>query len=525
MRISRRNIAWTAFALVLVVAIVVLTQQRDVQSPAADVDQTVLPEAEAVPLGQADPPRRNAAVETPTWFARIREQVRNSSDPKCVRIVNDTTSFLEAEAGSGVKSGDKAPPEEWINTELAGLQGKAAGARDPELLLASVLLHESGYGDVASNQTMLLDLGTRAAASSSPLLAWHALRTCAEMGLSCPYAHLEQDLLDRQRNNAEAWALVATLRYQRRDIGGALAAMQAAAGASTSTWHWPETIELVERSVAAHTGVTFPDSAATAAGVAVLALPDESVLKMCREESASSRAWGEACLAFGTLRQEHNEGEISTAIAIAIRSAALTAMGDTEGAVESQEAQHRFDAERTAGGLELVVAGGGLQNALITGSRARFRAYLDLVRQSGVIEARRALLRQELPPIVQRAGLLEREEARECLAGLFLQPPVAGESRQARLDYRLQPGDELHITLTGPRRTTTLTRRVGADGTFSLTRGLSLRAAEVTTEQFQRELAAAISAGGEPPEVLVIPIPRRPGEELRSAFDAARSGQ
>lgn len=57
-----------------------------------------------------------------------------------------------------------------------------------------------------------------------------------------------------------------------------------------------------------------------------------------------------------------------------------------------------------------------------------------------------------------------------------------------------------------------LTRRIGPDGKVTLPRGLSMTAAGMTTEQFQRELTAAICSGSQPPEALVIPIPRRPRE-------------
>lgn len=462
----------------------------------------------------------------------IRERDRESSDARCVQVIDDATRFAENERSTGNSRQDRSSPEAWQLAELDALQRKAAGARDPEMLLAALLLPPRGDGNAhdAEKQTMLLDFGTGAVGSGSPLLAWHALRACAEAGDACPYAHLEQDLLDMQRQNAEAWGLVATLRYQRRDIAGALAAMQGAARASTSTWHWSETVELLERVVATHTAVTFPDSAVAAFGsAAAIAIPGLSDLNtMCRAESASSRAWGEACLAFGTLRQDHHDSELAQGVAYSVRRQALTDLGEREGAEEILTGYERFSTESLAGGSELVVAGARLADALISTRRENLLDYLKSVRQSGEIAARREFLRREVPSLLERAGLLGREGARECAAELFLEPRSVGETRQDLLEYRLQNGDELRFSLrdsrTGTRSSTYMARRVGPDGKIHLIRGISVAAASITTEQLQRDLAAAISTGTQPREVLVIPIPRRSGEELRSAFEAARSG-
>jgi hypothetical protein len=443
-----------------------------------------------------------------------------------VQIANDATEFAQSERRPGAAPEDPEAHNDWIIAELDKLQRAAASVRDPEMLLAALLLRapEDRKADDAATQTLLLEFGTRAANSGSAVLAWHALRACAEAGPSCPVAHLEQDLLDMQRDNAEAWALVATLRYQRGDVAGALAAMHGAASASTSTWHWPETIVLAERTIATHTPIPYPDSAGIALGAAASALPPSvsSLATMCRAESASNRAWGEACLAFGTLRQQHNESEAAKGLAYTIRSQALTALGETERAAEAQAAYERFSAERMAGGQELMVAGARLQAALIDTGRAKLHGFLGAVRQSGEAAARREFLRQEAPALLERAGLLGQEGARECVAELFLEARAVGETRRAVLEHRLQAGDELHISLRDRNRGSTLTRRIGPDGKLTLPRGLSLPAAGMTTEQFQRELAAAVSSAGPPPEALVIPISRRPREELRSEFDNAR---
>lgn len=529
MRTSRRTIAWLTI-LALVVAVIVITQQRGTDDLATDrVDNA------AVPLADTDIGQRVEPAATPAngrnrpaaWIALARDLSRDSSDANCVRLVNDATKFAARERSATAPAQDPESHNDWLLAELDKLQRNTVSFPDPELILAALLLRspDDRKAEDPSTQTTLLDFGTRAASSGSPVLAWHALRACAEAGQSCPFAHLEQDLLGMQRENAEAWALVATLRYQRGDVAGALAAMRGAANASASTWHWPETIILVERTVATYTPIPFPDSAGLAFGAGASSASPSSVsglATMCRVESASNRAWGEACLAFGRLRQEHNETEMGKGLAYAIRRQALTALGDVERAAEVEAEYERFTAERMAGGLELMQASNGLQAALVDTDRARLHAYLGAVRQFGETAGRREFLRQEAPALLESAGLLGREGARECAAELFLEARAVGETRQAIAEHRLQAGDELHISLRDNSRRTTLTRRVGLDGKVRLPRGLSIAAAGMTTEQFQRELAAVISNGNQPPEALVIPISRRPREELQLEFDNAR---
>lgn len=530
MRASRRTVAGIILGILL--AALIVTQRRGDDGPAADRDNnaTLAAEEAATPRG-ADPAfpagRRNPA---PAWAAISRELSRDSSDEACVQLVQEATAFAARERATP-EPRDTEAYEAMIMAEMARLHRTAADTREPEMLLAALLnwQYEDRKDADASRQAMLLAFGTQAASSSSPVLAWHALRVCADAGQSCPFAHLEQDLLELQRDNAEAWALVAATRYQRRDVAGALAALQGAAGAKTSTWHWPETIVLVERTLATHTSIAFPDSALVAFGAGAVATPPymAEFNTMCRVESAANRAWAEACLAVGELRQEHNETEMAQGLAYSTRRQALAALGEAERPAEIQAAYERFSAERMAGGQNLMMAGSGLQQALIETSRTRMHAYLGAVSEHGERRGRREFLRKEVPALLERAGLLGREGARECMAEIFLDPRAAGTTRQAVLEHRLQPGDELHMTLrdngTGTRRSTSFTRRIGPDGKFNLPGGLSIAAAGMTTEQFQRELAAAVSSGSQPPEALVIPIPRRPGEELRSEFENART--
>lgn len=527
MRVSRRIAAWLVlFAIAIGVVVMMVSRDGERQGTQGAEDAPLLIDDPGLP-GQAVSISTPADDVTAAWHSRSSELSRESSDARCVQLVSDAATFAETAQIPGAAAQDEESHNDWLIAEVDKLHRRAVSVRDPEMLLASLLLQQQEQRSAtdAAAQGALLEFGAQAARSGSAVLAWHALGACADAGQSCPFAHLEQSLLDLQRENAEAWALVALLKHQRGDVAGALAAMQGAARAKTATWHWPETIALVERTLAVHSPIAYPDRTglALAAGVRATPAAVTRISSMCRTESASSRAWAEACLAFGTVRQERNETEMGMGLAHGIRRQALTALGETELAAEAQARYERFSAERMAGGQELMVAAARLQAALINTDGAKLHAYLGAVRELGETAGRRQFFRQEAPALLDRAGLLGREAARECVAELFLEAKAAGETRQAILDYRLQPGDELHISLRGNNRGSTLTRRIGPDGKLMLGRGLSMTAAGMTTEQFQRELAAASSQGGQLPEALVIPIARRPPEELRTAFeDAAR---
>lgn len=514
MRASRPIIAWISI-LALVIAVIVIMQRRDGNTAAADPIESAQP---AIDVAQTPAPEPfvlpdNRSSRAP-WVAIARELARDSIDGNCVQLVMDAAAF----AGRGVPgtAEDQAARELWFLAELGTLERNAATSRDPEQMLASLLLSPPAgrrTGDPAA-QSALLEFGALAVRSGSPLLTWHALRLCADAGQSCPIVHLEKQLLDLQRDNAEAWALAATLRYARGDTAGALAAMQGAARATTSNWHWPETIALVERALAANTAMTFPDTVDAAFGVGATSSTLAGV-NICRAESGSNRAWAEACLAFGNLRRRHNETEAGQGIAYSTIRPALTALGDVEQLADTEVAYQILRVERMADGIELLSAGSELQLALIESDAARFHAWLGATRRFGETSGRREFFRQEVPALMERAGLLGRQGARQCVSRLTLEPRAVGTTRQAIAEHRLQASDELHVSVRDRNQTISLTRAVGPDGRFTLPRGQAIDAAGMTTEHFSRELAMALSGGSQPPEAIVIPIVRRPREELR----------
>lgn len=461
--------------------------------------------------------------------------------PLCVKTFRDAHAFAKTERNAAYPAqvwGDEVPQvfaselsDDQVLAELLVLQRRLAESRDPEVFLTAVLLHptETRLPKDPAARTMLLDLGVRATHSGSPLLAWHALRACVAAGQACPYEHLVPELFVTDWQNAEAWALMAMFKYGRGDMAGALAAIQGAARAPTSTWYWAQSATWMERSLAAETSMPYPERIATALTSAAAASPPTMVSTMCKVESARSRAWAEACLAFGTLRAERSDTRAARGLSYGLRQQALTALGDAAGAAEVVAERALFDAEYIGGVLAPV---GMLPADLYLASPARGRAYLGAVQQSGEDAGARMFLRQELPSLLQRAGLLEREWARECVAQLFA-PHTRIGTRAATAGHRIQVADQLLIiTRHSPLNTTA---QVRPDGTIRMplnsnTVAVDLHAQPIerefpaigkTTGELQREIATALIQRNKVPEVFVYLVALRSREDLRLEFDKA----
>lgn len=529
---ARRSFAGIAL-LGLVIALAVLQPWRD-DAPAEDLADGALPPVDDLgTIQQAALGGAAATNPTPSPASTSGGEASGT----CALILDDAAAFAETERNSANPPAAE-PSEDQFRAELENLSRNLAGSTDSELFLTAYLLDQmlDSWSNGPRDYTLLFELGLRASDSDSSFLAWHALRACVDAKEYCPFPHLEQGLLEVDRDNAEAWALVATLRYRRGDVAGALAAMQGAARASTSTWYWTETSAMIERALAAQTSLPYIYGGGAAFGYATTAMPNEASSPMCRAESETSRAWAEACLAFGTLRAEHNETDMARAIAHGIREQSLTALGDPESAAAAAEEYALYSAERIAGGLELSMSRNLLRNVLASTDPERFYAYLGAVREFGEMQGNRMFLRQELPQLLERAGLLERDGARECVAQFFDTPTAVGALSATFRDYPveeypLRVGDQLQLFVRGAGGLTT-SLRVGPDGAIALPNVRSsarlgvpaIAAVGKTTRQLRSEISAILSQRyPDSPsfEVFVTLVTARTPEELRNEFDDA----
>lgn len=421
MRAWRRVLAAAAIAGLLA-AVVGIHQRRgnEPDAPLADLQfsQPAGAGSAGTPVTATSP--RSQPVAAPATATG------DEVDDACLQLIDEAAAFATREKDTAHPVRDSDADYERLLAELASFQRILAGSGDPEQLVAAILLDlgESRTSQDRAVHTTLQKVGDRASRSGSPLLSWHALRVCVMAREHCPFAHIEQRLLEPLRQNAEAWAQVAMLRHRRGDIAGALSAMQGAARAPESTWYWTETIALVERLLAAGTSMPYPTRMNWAFGAYASALSMDPA-RMCNAESASSRDWAQACLAFGTLRAARNETMLARSLGLVIQERALSALGETEAAAQvAAERAHR-NSERTGAGIEVAIAESGLQEALLATDPVRLAGYLDAVRQHGEPAGMRVFLSKELPPLLERAGLKERDGSGACFARLLAPPPVS----------------------------------------------------------------------------------------------------
>jgi hypothetical protein len=526
----RRSRALLGAALLGLAIMLVVVLRNDDGPPAAEPERSTRHSIDDPGIG-----RQAARGAESAEAIGVAGEASDESLAKCTQTLNQAVEFATRERDAAAAGLTREYSEEEWHAEVAKIKRGVAGSRDTEDFLAAILLDlpERGASIDATIQTKVLNLGERAIGSGSKLLAWHALRACEDAKQSCPIAHLEQRLLEADQQNAETWALVATLRYSRGDTAGALAAMQGAARAPTSTWYWTETIALIERTLAAQTDMPYSQRMTVAFGTAASGgLPSQSnLLRMCKVESVASRPWGEACLALGRLRHEHNEAEWAQSSGYSLREQALSALGHRELAAQVAAERAQSTAARSAMVQEPEISMTQLQEVLMETDPQRMHAYLAAIQKDGEVAGRRMFLRQEVPPLLERAGLLEREGARECVAHLFIEADPARDGQQARF------ADQLHVSMRGLYRRSEVGQstmfRIRPDGAITLPifpkapgpverLEREIAVAGKTVVQIQQEIATILAEYYQTPEVNVTLFARRSDEELRVEFDNAQ---
>ena len=460
-------------------------------------------EAEAAGSGAAPAPGVEAAGGGRMRTLIARYSARLSSEAReddCVQAVEGVTKLL-----SGPGPGELS--DEQVQVALNQLRRAAIDPSGDDALLASVLLVPRADTSPQDAADQLRELGQRAVVSRNPLLAWHALRACVRAGGSCPITHLEAELLQTQPQNAEAWALAAELRYGRGDAGGALAAMEHAAAAQTANWYWPESVAVIKRAMAAQTDIPYADRVATAFG-AMAAAVSPWANALCQAESRSSRCWAEACLALAKLRAEHNETHLGRTLGYGLQASMQRVLGDEQGAMEAETLRLKANAAQLTGGPAMSAALTQLGLVLLAADPVQLGNFLDDIRASGEMEALRRLPQQAASSAPSRADGAA-EKLRECLARSAGTEVMGGWGTEATA-YRVQPGNELHITYRGGEPGEGLAiREVGPGGEVRLAEEpiTHVPAAGRTLAELERDISALFGPETPSRRVTVLAIP------------------
>jgi len=241
---------------------------------------------------------------------------------------------------------------------------------------------------------------------SDPFLVWGAVQICTEASdsMPCPLRDWELLLLSVDGQNSESWIRVAANRHAANDDEAALEAMRYAATAAESRAYWTETIEMVERGLAAGSDLAFSERANMAFGIAASELPRYAdYTEMCEERSSESVDWAYACLAYGEVVENQGKTEIGVAIGRSIQRLALERLGETEKAAEMQQ---RIEA-RSQEKLDSIKDYNPTIMRLIFSNPTLFSAYLAAIRSQGEEAAQRQIT-------VQIERLIEQQPDLAC---------------------------------------------------------------------------------------------------------------
>jgi hypothetical protein len=299
------------------------------------------------------------------------------------------------------------------NPETAGIDGDLA--KDPEVTdrehdeqsrhIARTLSLSSSAENLyvaallTTDRTEQAKLLKRAVAlaPTDAFLIWSAYELCsvADYLKNCPMDVWERWLIDADGSNSEAWVRIAANRFTAGDRRGALEAMRVAATSPQTRRYWPDTIEAVERGVAAAGGFHFGQRVEWAFGVTGAIPGSLGEVGMCSEMSAADAEWAHVCLQYGELAERHGKTQLGTSVARSLQKIALTALGDTEGrdAVEQRIAMHRRMSEAEFAAYDPLI------EYLLMSNAEFFYAYMDAIRMDGEFAARqrgRAQIRQRI---------------------------------------------------------------------------------------------------------------------------------
>ena len=349
--------------------------------------------AAAVLLLQAEQPNRSTSIR-PAEVAPEATSLAAGGFPASERALPETEvefsieDFCDSlslwEIAWQYMTGDEDPLEASRKAE-ATIVARLDDSRDPEHLHVAALLAQDPAKKVALiSRALDADPG-------NPLHLWGAVQICMaasadqnENRTDCPLGAWQARLIEVDGENREAWAYAAVNRFAAGDEAGALDAMRRAAASAESRVYWTETIEMLERGLAAGTDWPFMMRASGAFTVAGRSLINElRPLGLCRDQSEVSKNWAHACLAYG--ERNELEARIHTvhSWALAIQQYALTALGDEERLAELHERwqqlrQNRRDTFDAIGGRDVAAAA----------NPTLFARYLQLVRERGEMEAR-----------------------------------------------------------------------------------------------------------------------------------------
>ncbi len=274
-----------------------------------------------------DPPTQPAEVETNSGESAGSAPIAEFAlDAVQVFTVKDLCAYGEHKQHFDSEGASDENLDEEIKKFVANMEDTRdtfAEIENAEFVLAAALLDKNGerrfdlFGDaIAMNP-------------SNPFVLWHAVATCSNKPIQCPYDEWLQSLIEFDGQNSEVWVLAAIRLRDNGDAAGALRAMQQAGVVTDSRVYWPETVELFERSLAATSELNHYERVTWAFGLSAMSGPIyRGYVDMCRDESVYDRQWANACLSYGVHAEQYAKDMLAQSIALSMQKIALENLDD-----------------------------------------------------------------------------------------------------------------------------------------------------------------------------------------------------
>jgi hypothetical protein len=323
------------------------------------------------------------------------EQVQTTVPPTIELPEDDLRSALtDVCSSTAAEPADSAWTQEEIQRQI-GAFNEQKRVLSKSLAASSVAEHLHVAAMLEDDPTRRFELLDDAVSQSpsDPFLMWGAVHICSQSieTTPCPLQEWERTLVAVDRQNSEAWIRVAANKYAASEYGAALEALRYASSAAVSNSYWTETIEMIERGIAAAGDFGFPERASMAFGIAASELPRYGdYTRMCEERSANSVDWSYACLAYGELVESQGKTEIDVSIARDIQRLALESLGEVERAAEVQQ---RIDARRQERLDSFKDYDPNVERLIFSNSNL-FTAYLAAIRSVGEEAAWRQMTKE-----------------------------------------------------------------------------------------------------------------------------------
>ncbi|MEM8685390.1 MAG: hypothetical protein AAGF72_18355 [Pseudomonadota bacterium] len=340
-------------------------------------------------LALREPPKDNDVPAQASAATEVRPLTPSPAQPRAFHAAELQSALTAVCSNSIPAANSKAWTQEEVQTQIKAIDelkqsvsGRLSVSASAEHLHLAALLED--------DPALRIELLSRAISNSpsDPFLLWRMVQVCpgsAEF-IECSPRVWEQRLIAVDGQNSESWLRVASNRYRAGETGAALHAMRHAAAAAESRIYWTETIEMIERGLAAAgSDFPFPERAGMAFGLASMALPMYGdITAMCLEQSSLSADWAYTCLGYGALAEKQAKTEIGVSVGRSIQKLALEALGEREQAAEVEQRIQKRREEM----LDSIEEHNPAIEHLIISSPALFSTYLAAIRSDGEEAAR-----------------------------------------------------------------------------------------------------------------------------------------